>query len=161
MKQKETPMKMIPTVVIIPIADDESDAVYQAEELLELSAIDPYGKGKLNENGRWESFAVGWYGYGYGTPYNEETEEEIEEAIQFKTLDADGFFLQQGNYAVPVEDDDDSAEPEFIPEALVLPDGKWVDAYDLSEGIDWKNYFMETMHGLAGDNWLVFIVAAE
>lgn len=159
-------MKIIPTVVIIPIAEDEGDAATQAEEILEISAIEPYGEGELNENGIWESFAVGWLSE--DLPVNKETGDE-EDTIQIKNLDVDDFFLKKGTYAEDFgeeyEDDDDEEieeeEAPFIPEALVMPDGKWMDSYSLSEGIDWKDYFMETMHGLAEDNWLVFIEAAE
>lgn len=148
-------MTIISTVVIIPNAEDESDAIGQAEELLEVSAIQPYGEGPFNENGVWESFAVGWLDY--GMPVNNETDEEME-AIQVKHFDVDDFFLADNEDEY---DDTDDDEPVFIPEALVLPDGKWMDEDTLDEGVNWKEYFMETMHGLAGDNWLVFIEAAD
>lgn len=148
-------MTIISTVVIIPNAEDESDAIGQAEELLEVSAIQPYGEGPFNENGVWESFAVGWLDY--GMPVNNETDEEME-AIQVKHFDVDDFFLADNEDEY---DDTDDDEPVFIPEALVLPDGKWMDEDTLDKGVNWKEYFMETMHGLAGDNWLVFIEAAD
>lgn len=148
-------MTIISTVVIIPNAEDESDAIGQAEELLEVSAIQPYGEGPFNENGVWESFAVGWLDY--GMPVNNETDEEME-AIQVKHFDVDDFFLADNEDEY---DDTDDDEPVFLPEALVLPDGKWMDEDTLDEGVNWKEYFMETMHGLAGDNWLVFIEAAD
>lgn len=148
-------MTIISTVVIIPNAEDESDAIGQAEELLEVSAIQPYGEGPFNENGVWESFAVGWLDY--GMPVNNETDEEME-AIQVKHFDVDDFFLADNEDEY---DDTDDDEPVFLSEALVLPDGKWMDEDTLDEGVNWKEYFMETMHGLAGDNWLVFIEAAD
>lgn len=146
-------MTIVAAVVIIPTAEDAADAVASAEEILEVSAIQPYGEGPLNENGVWESYALGWVDY--GMPVHNETDEELD-AIQIKDFDVDEFFLSDDEDEYADTDDD---EPCFIPEALVLPDGKWMDEFTLGEGVDWKEYFMETMHGLAGDNWLVFVEA--
>jgi hypothetical protein len=138
-------MTIMPVVVIVPKASDESGAMGQAEEILEKSAVMPYGEGPLNENGRWESFAPGWVEY--GLPYHKKTEEEAE-ALRIKDFDAVEFFSTK-------EDNDDM----FIPEALVLEDGTWVDYLDVEEGVDWEEYFMEKIQALSKKTWLVFVEA--
>lgn len=138
-------MTIAPVVVIVAKASDEADAMAQAEETLEKSAIMPYGEGPLNENGRWESFAPGWVEY--NLPYHNKTDEEAE-AIRIKDFDAVEFFA-------PNEDNDDM----FIPEALVLEDGTWIGFLDVEEGVDWEEYFMEKIQALPKKAWLVFVEA--
>lgn len=156
-------MNVIPIVVIVPLAENESDALGEAEEILEVSAVDPYGEGEWNEEGMWESYALGWDSF--ESPVNIVTGEKVD-AVQLKNLEVENFFFSQGSYAEYIgdeEDDDEEVienEMDFLPEALILSDGTWVDSYSLSEGDDWKTYFMETLKSLPGDNWLVFVKAA-
>lgn len=138
-------MTIIPTVVIVLKANDGMDAMESAEEILEKSAVQPYGEGPLNPEGRWESFAPGWIDY--GMPVHKKTDAESE-AIQLKDFDPVAFFA-------PNEENDDI----FIPEALVLADGTWVDAEDMEEGVDWEDYFMAKVENLSKKTWLVFVEA--
>ena len=138
-------MTIIATVVIVPNAVDEFDALEKAEATLEISALDPFGEGDLNEFGRWESFAPGWLDY--AMPVNVKTKVEAE-ALQVKNLDIQDFFLD-------FEDEQDS----FIPEALVLADGAWSDAETIETGIDWPVYFVEAIEDLPQEAWIVFVEA--
>ena len=138
-------MTIIATVVIVPNASDEFDALEKAEAILEVSAIDPFGEGDLNEFGRWESVAPGWLDY--AMPVSLKTKVETE-AIQIKDLDIQGFFL-----------DSEEEQDEFIPEALVLADGTWPDAETIETGIDWPVYFVEAIEDLSPETWIVFVEA--
>lgn len=155
-------MTIISTVVIVPNAVDESDALEKAEEILEVSAVDPYGEGELNPFGRWESFGIGWGEY--KMPVDTSTHDETE-AIQVKNLDIRDFFFD------PEEDEFLDDEPDeffsesdtatdFIPEALVHGDGTWSDSETLEPGTDWTDYFIEAIQNLPQDAWIVCVEAA-
>jgi hypothetical protein len=137
-------MTIIATVVIVPDASNESEALDKAEEILEISAVNPYGEGEINDFGRWESFAPGWLDY--GMPTSKVTGEEAE-ALQVKEFDLNEFFR---------ETDD---EPDFTPEALVLADGSWTDGETIEPAADWKEYFMTKVLALPDEAWLVFVEA--
>lgn len=139
-------MTIIATVVIVPNAVDEFDALEKAEATLEISAIDPFGEGDLNEFGRWESVAPGWMDY--AMPVNTKTRVEAE-AIQVKDLDIQDFFL-----------DFEEEQDDFIPEALVLSDGEWADSETIAAGSAWPVYFVETIEDLPPETWLVFVEAS-
>lgn len=138
-------MTIMPVVVIVPKASDEADAMELAEEILEKSAVLPYGEEPLNEYGRWESFAPGWVEY--ALPLHKKTDEEAE-ALRIKDFDPVEFFA-------PNEENDDT----FVPEALVLEDGTWVDYNDVEEGVDWEEYFMDKIKALPQKTWLAFVEA--